>query len=304
MDKPKIDKRKLRILLFDCLIMAGLALVFAFNYELFIIKNQFAPAGFNGIATMIEYLTDFSVGYFTLIINVPLCIFAFFFVSKDFAVKTAVFSVAYALFVLLLGNVDLSAFQYDAQGVDTIFPALIAGAIGGFVYGIAFRRNSSTGGADIVAKYVSIRDPMLNFFWINFAINAAIALASYFVYTETGDGGEMIYNYKPVCLCMLYCFLSSFVGNAIIKGSKTAYKFFIVTTHAEEIDAEIIDKLHHGATKFPAKGVYSNGDRTVIVCVVNKRQLVDFRNILKKYDDTFAFVETVNETFGSFAKVK
>ena len=145
---------------------------------------------------------------------------------------------------------------------------------------------------------------MLNFFWINFAINAAIAFASYFVYTETGEGGEVIYNYKPVCLCMLYCFLSSYVGNAIIKGSKSAYKFFIVTTHAEEIDAEIIKKLHHGATKLPAKGVYSNGDRTVIVCVVNKRQLVDFRSILKKYDDTFAFVETVNETFGSFARVK
>lgn len=304
MDKPKIDKRKLRVLFIDCLIMVGLALLFAFNYELFIIKNQFAPAGFNGIATMIEYLTGFSVGYFTLIINVPLCIFSFFFISKDFAIKTAVFSVAYALFVLLLGGIDLSAFQYDAQGVDTIFPSLIAGALGGFVYGIAFRRNSSTGGADIVAKYVSIRDPMLNFFWINFVINAAIAIGSYFVYTETGEGGEIIYNYKPVCLCMLYCFLSSYVGNAIIKGSKTAYKFFIVTTHAEEIDAEIIDKLHHGATKLQAKGVYSNGDRTAIVCVVNKRQLVDFRNILKKYDDTFAFVETVNETFGSFARVK
>lgn len=304
MDKPKFDKRKLRMLLLDCLIMVGLALLFAFNYELFIIKNQFAPAGINGIATMIEYKAGFSVGYFTLIINVPLCIFSFFFISRDFAIKTSIFSVAYSLFVLILGVVDLSDFQYDAQGVDTIFPALIAGAIGGFVYGVAFRRNSSTGGADIIAKYVSLRAPMLNFFWINFAINAAIAFASYFVYTETGEGGEVIYNYKPVCLCMLYCFLSSYVGNAIIKGSKSAYKFFIVTTHAEEIDAEIIKKLHHGATKLPAKGVYSNGDRTVIVCVVNRRQLVDFRNILKKYDDTFAFVETVNETFGSFAKVK
>lgn len=304
MDKPKFDKRKLRMLLLDCLIMVGLALLFAFNYELFIIKNQFAPAGINGIATMIEYKAGFSVGYFTLIINVPLCIFSFFFISRDFAIKTSIFSVAYSLFVLILGVVDLSDFQYDAQGVDTIFPALIAGAIGGFVYGVAFRRNSSTGGADIVAKYVSVRDPMLNFFWINFAINAAIAVASYFVYTETGAGGEVIYNYKPVCLCMLYCFLSSYVGNAIIKGSKSAYKFFIVTTHAEEIDAEIIKKLHHGATKLSAKGVYSNGDRTVIVCVVNKRQLVDFRSILKKYDDTFAFVETVNETFGSFARVK
>ena len=229
-----MDRRKLRLYILDCAIMVGLALVFALNYILFITKNQFAPAGFNGIATMIEYKTGFSVGYFSLIINVPLCIFAFFFIAKDFAVKTFVFSVAYSLFVLLLGEVDLSAFQYDAKGVDTIFPALIAGAIGGFVYGVAFRRNSSTGGADIIAKYVSLRAPMLNFFWVNFAINAAIAVASYFVYTETGEGGEVIYNYKPVCLCMLYCFLSSYVGNAIIKGSKSAYKFFIVTTHSRK----------------------------------------------------------------------
>ena len=302
-----MNKQKLRIFIFDCCIMALLALLFAFNYQLFIVKNQFAPAGFNGIATMIEYKTGFSVGYFTLIINVPLCVFAFFFISKGFAIKTAVFSVFYSLFVLLFGDggpVDLSSFQYDAQGVDTIFPALIAGALGGFVYGIAFRRNSSTGGADIVAKYVSIRSPMLNFFWVNFAINAAIALASYFVYGSPDESGAIIYNYKPVCLCMLYCFLSSFVGNEIIKGSKSAYKFFIVTTHAAEIDAEIFKRLHHGATRLPALGAYSNTERDVIVCVVNKRQLVDFRNILKKYDDTFAFVETVNETFGSFAHVK
>ena len=103
---------------------------------------------------------------------------------------------------------------------------------------------------------------------------------------------------------MLYCFLMSFVGNMIIKGSKSAYKFFIVTTHPDEIDAEIFAKLHHGATRISAKGAYSNTDRTVIVCVVNKRQVVEFRDILKKYDDTFAFVETVNETVGTFARVK
>ena len=96
----------------------------------------------------------------------------------------------------------------------------------------------------------------------------------------------------------------SFVRNAIIKCSKSAYKFFIVTTHPDEIDAEIFSKLHHGATRLKAIGAYSNTERTVIVCVVNKRQLVEFRRILKKYDDTFAFVETVNETVGTFSKVK
>lgn len=299
-----MNRTKLRRDILDCLLMAILALLFALNYVLFIAKNQFAPAGVNGIAAMIEYKSGFSVGYFSLIVNVPLCIFAYFLIAKDFAVKTFVFSAAYSVFLLILQAIDLSAIQYDAQGVDTIFPALIAGAIGGFVYGIAFRRNSSTGGADIIAKYVSKRDPLLNFFWINFAINAAIALASYFVYAVPGEDGTLVYNYKPVCLCMLYCFLSSFVGNAIIKGSKSAYKFFIITTHADEIDAEIVEKLHHSATRLQAKGAYSNQEHDVIVCVINKRQLIEFKDILKKYRDTFAFVETVNETIGNFIRAK
>ncbi len=301
-----MNKVRLRTYIIDYLLIIVLAFVYALNYELFVLENDFAPAGVGGIGAMIEHLTNlsFNLGYFTLIVNIPLCIFAFFFITREFAVKTAVFVVVYSLSLIVLRMADLSAIKYDAQGVDTIFPALIAGAIAGFVYGVGFRRNSSTGGSDIIAKYVSIKKPELNFFWINFVINAAIAIASYFVYTRTGDNGEIIYDYKPVCLCMLYCFLMSFVGNMIIKGSKSAYKFFIVTTHPDEIDAEIFEKLHHGATKLQAKGAYSNTDRTVIVCVVNKRQLVEFRNILKKYDDTFAFVETVNETVGTFARVK
>ena len=141
-----------RRVLLDCLLMVALATLFALTYELFIARNQFAPAGISGVATMVEYATGFSVGYFSLIVNVPLCIFAFFFISKDFAIKTSVFSLVYSGALLLFRAVDLSAFQYDAQGVDTIFPALIAGALSGFVYGVSFRRNSSTGGADIIAK--------------------------------------------------------------------------------------------------------------------------------------------------------
>lgn len=286
------------------MLMVALAFVFALNYQLFIVRNNFAPAGISGIATMIEYKTGFSVGYFSLIVNVPLCAAAFFLVNKKFAVRTFTFSLAYSVFLLVLDMADLSSFQYDAQGVDTIFPALIAGSVGGFVYGISFRFNSSTGGIDVVAKYVSKRDPLLNFFWINFTINALIAVASCFVYAEPNAGGSIVYDYKPVCLCMLYCFLSSFVGSAIIKGSKAAYKFFIITPHADEIDREILEKLHHSATRLQGAGAYSGEERDVIVCVVNKRQLVEFKDILKKYENTFAFVETVNETIGNFKRAR
>ena len=292
----------------DAVLMVLLAVIFAFNYMLFVVKNGFAPAGFNGIATMIEYKTGFSVGYFSLIINVPLCLFAFFTIDKGFAIKTFIFSVVYSVCLLILQAESvlsvISRFQYDAQGVDTIFPALIAGAVGGYVYGVSFRRNASTGGADVVAKFVSKKKPMLNFFWINFAINAVIALVSYFVYAEPDGSGGLLYDYKPVCLCMLYCFLSSMVGNSIIKGSKSAYKFLIITTHAEEIEREIFVKLKHSATKIQAEGAYSHSRLDVLLCVVNKRQLIEFRDILARYDRTFSFVETVNEIYGNFVNVK
>ena len=111
-------------------------------------------------------------------------------------------------------------------------------------------------------------------------------------------------DYKPVALCITYCFISNFVGNYIIKGAKTAYKFTIVTTHPDEICEEITHVLRHGATKIAAQGAYTGQEKTVLLCVVNKHQLTDFKKILDKYDNTFSFYEVVNETYGNFKHVR
>lgn len=137
----------------------------AVGYALFVIPNDFAPAGVNGIAVMIQYKLKFSVGFMSLIINVPLCLFAFFMINRRFAINTLVFCVAYALSYLLLQNYSfLKNFSYDAGGVDTVYPVIIAGLISGFCYGSLFRFNGSTGGTDIIAKYVSKKQTRFNFF--------------------------------------------------------------------------------------------------------------------------------------------
>lgn len=276
-----------------------LAVVIAFNYILFIVPNDFAPAGLNGIATMIQYKLGFSIGWMSLIINIPLCVLAFFFVNRDFAVKTLVFCVVYSGAYLLLQQFDLSRFQYDAGGVDTIFPCLIAGVINGVTYGICFRVNSSSGGTDIVAKFVNRKKPQLNFFWVTLGINAAVAFSSFFVYAVRING-VLTYDYRPVVLCMVYCFTTSLIGNLMLKGSKTAYKFVVITLHAEEIEQEIVEKLHRSATRLQGMGAYNNTEKEVLLCVVGKHQVLDFQNILKKYPDTFSFMETVNQTIGNF----
>ena len=281
------------------LAVALVAVLLAFNYHLFIVENHFAPAGLNGIATMIQYKTGFSISYMSLLINVPLCVLAYLLVDRRFAAKTLLFSLVYSVSYLLLQNSNTQFMQYNAEGHDTIFPVIISGVISGFVYGICLKYNASTGGTDVLSRYINKVKPETNFFLVTFTLNAFVALVSLFVYSEGGEA-----QYKPVALCITYCFISNFVGNYIIKGTKTAYKFTVITTHPDEISADIAKKLRHSATKVDAIGTYTGGERRVLICVVNKHQLVDFKNIISEYSDTFAFYELVGETLGNFKHIK
>lgn len=274
------------------------AILLAFNYHIFIVQNNFAPAGLNGIATMIQYKTGFSISYMSLLINIPLSIFAYFLVQKSFAIKTLVFSVVYSFSFLFLQNSHLDFIQYNAKGHDTIYPVIISGVISGIVYGICFKNNASTGGTDVLSRYITKIKPSSNFFIVTFSLNALVAVISLFVYSQNSI------DYKPVALCITYCFISNFMGNYILKGTKTAYKFTIITTHADEIIKEIAAVLRHSATKIDATGAYSNTQKQVLICVVNKHQLTDFQKLIAKYPDTFSFYEVASETFGNFKNIK
>lgn len=273
------------------------AIILAFNYYIFIVKNNFAPAGLNGIAVMIQYKTGFSISYMSLLINIPLCIAAFFMVSKRYAIRTLVFVVVYSVVYLYLQQSGLSFFQYDTGGHDTIFPCIISGVITGFVSGVCLKFHSSTGGTEIVSKYINKVKPNANFFLVYTLLNVIVAIASLFVYSDDAA------NYKPVALCLTYCIVSGFVGNYIIKGTKTAYKFTVITTHPNEICQQIMHNIKHGVTKISACGVFSEDEKTLLICVVNKHQLMDFKNIIDSFDNTFSFCETVNETFGNFKRI-
>lgn len=269
----------------------------AINYEVFILQNSFAPAGVNGIATMIQYKFNFSVGYMNLLINIPLCIWAFFWLNKDYAYKTLLFSLAFSAFLLVFKYkiVDISKFVYVTDnGTSTILAPLAASVVNGFIYGSIVRLNGSTGGTDVVAACVRKKNPRLSLMWIIFAMNCAVAAISYFVYD---------FKIEPVILCIAYSFITSKISDGIIKGVKQAVKFEIITEDYEALSLEIMEQIHHGVTVMRATGMYTGTEKDVMICVINKHQIVDLQKILAKYPGTFAYIGDVRETMGNFKKI-
>lgn len=263
------------------------------SYELFVFPNAFAPAGINGLGTMIQYLFHISIGYLSLLINIPLILLAWKKLNPDFARKSLLFVLVFSGVTLALNQVDLSGIAYHT-GSSSILGPVAAGVVSGAVYGFVIRQNGSTGGTDIVAAWVRKKHPEASLVWVIFGLNASVAALSFFVYGS---------QFEPVILCLVYCYLSSRISDSILKGGKTALKFEVVTQHADALSARLLQELHHGVTVLPAEGMYSETPRALLICVVNRHQIVRFQEILSEFPDAFAYVTSINETLGNFKRV-
>jgi uncharacterized membrane-anchored protein YitT (DUF2179 family) len=275
------------------LFVVVVALIYALSYHLFVFPNNFAPAGLSGICTMIQYVFGINVGYLSLIINVPLAIWVYFAVSKSLALRSMVFVVVFSLGLVVLEHVDLSAFAYSGESSRILGP-LVGGIVNGACYAQLVKASTYTGGTDFIAALIHKKHPEKSIFGLIFAMNAIVAVTSYFVYD---------YKMEPVILCILYSFASSTLSERVTKSGRTAVRCEIITDRPQEISDAIIGKLRHSATLIPAKGMYSGRETNVLICIINKTQVATLSAIIRSFPNTFAVFSQVNEVMGNFLKL-
>ncbi len=271
------------------------ALIYAIGFEIFIFPNEFAPAGLPGLETMIQQMWGFPMSIMNVIVNVPLVIVTFIVVDKGYAIKSGIYSLTLSGWMLLLEQFDrLPEFMYKTPNSPILAP-IAGGLLCGFSVAMVLKRGSCTGGTDLVAELVHHYKPEQEMVWVLFALNASVAILSYFVYG---------FKIEPVLLCLIYSFTISKVSDVMLKGLKEAIKFEIVTDQPDELAKTLIAELGHGVTEIPAVGSFTRQEKTLLICVVNKNQIVAFQQILKGFPGTFAYLHTVKETMGYFKNVK
>lgn len=263
------------------------AIISALTLHVFVYNNKFAPSGVDGIATMLQEITQINAGIYYFVLNIPLFIIAWFFLDKRFVVYTVLFTVLSSAFIYLLAEINF--YQYKAEN-ERLLAAIFSGILLGVRTGIMIRLGSSTGGVDIVASIFQKRNTHINIERIISVICYAIILASFIVYKDLNS----------ILLSFVQMYIFEWGVNFVMKDNRDAVEFKIITKYPEELKQEILFELKHGATVMESKGMFTGEDSNMIISIVNQRQIPEFLKIINKYPKTFVYYSKVMGVRGNF----
>ncbi len=274
-------------------------IVRALAIYMFTTPNEFAPGGINGIAVLLEALSGWNSGYFLIMLNVPLFFVSFFLIGKFGAVVSTLSMLFTSGLLIVFDYLPWMADLRYMPEYNAILAAIAGGVLLGVALAVTIKSCGTSGGTTVLASLVNKKYRNLSVSAMTSAFDACVVLASFFVYHQ---GEPFAAKLDPVLLALVSLFVTSEMSDAILRGFKVAYRFEIITDHPEEIAAEIMQQLHHGVTELAATGMYSHQDKSVLVCVIRKRQIGEVQRILRKYPETFASFSPVSEVYGKFLK--
>ena len=258
------------------------ALVYACGQLIFIKPMHIPMGGVAGVSLVLNYLWSLPVGVCNLVLNLPLLALGYKTMGREFFVKT-VFVVAVSS-----GFLDLLAPFLPPFTGETMLAALYGGIVMGAGFGLVFRAGGTTGGTDIIAKYLNKKNdiPVGSF---NFAVNAVVISLSALIYK----------NLDAALYALIASYLSSAVVDQLVYGMDVQRSALIITARPDEVSKAIMERLRHGVTAMPARGMYTGDSKTVLLCAVRRYEAGVLKQLLRETDEgAFMMLGSVSEVFG------
>lgn len=259
------------------------AAVYAMGIQLFYRPVQLVSGGVTGIAMVINLVTDLPVGVMIIVMNIPLFMVALKKYGFKFMLGSLVGMIASSIFI------DLFAFIDFRLTDDPLLSAIYGGLATGLGSGIIYSSGGTSGGIDVVAKFIREKYPYVNFGTFILIIDAAVVISYALIFRA----------YEKAMYTVLAVFIASKVIDTVLYGVSLSKLCFIISEHSEEIQTEIVKTLHRGVTMINGKGAYSGLDKQVLLCVVKRQQIVEIRRLIRGIDQqSFVIVTDTRDVFG------
>jgi uncharacterized membrane-anchored protein YitT (DUF2179 family) len=257
------------------------AMLFSIGLNAIVIPHGFITGGISGVGLLIYYITHMlSPGMWYLLINIPLFLFGWIFVSRRFFF--------YSLYGMLIVSVamDLVAFQIPIK--DPFLAIMAGGVFLGAGGGITLHSLGSLGGMDIVCVIMNKK----------FGIRIGSFLFAFNALLFGSSLGALDTD------LVLYSVALSYVSSQVLDYVLTIFNqrkmIVIISDWADDI-ADIIQKrMNRGATFLNGTGAYTGREKKVFLTVVHNYQIKMLEEAVMAIDPE-AFVITEN-TFNVIGK--
>jgi len=290
-------KNNTKVIILDILIAILAGLIVGTAYFFFQNSNGFAPGGVGGLATMTYHLSGGKISWSILMVafNLPIFILLTILVDRKLGLILVLYMSVQSLVPYVYELLKFKPYCLVNNGEDfnLIFACIITGVISGFGFSLMLKRFGASGGTYGISALLKKAKPDMNIAYVSFIMDASVVAIAFFVY------GMKI---TPVVCTLLNLFIANILVDRGLAGIKNGYKFEIVTDNPDELSKELLTKLKHGVTEIKVHGMYSDTDKYMLVCIINKRQLGEMMRILKARKGVFASFEKVNEVFGNFKR--
>ena len=264
------------------MIIIGTAIIAAAVF-FFMIPSGVSIGSISGMAMILAHFLPLPVSAITMAFNVILLLLGFLFIGRDFGVKTVFTSILLPFFI----GVCEQLFNGLPAIIDDPFVSMICYLFSVSVgQAILFKRNASSGGLDIVGKFMNK--------FLHIELGKGIAMAGMCVALSSA----FVSDAKIVVLSVLGTYLSGIVLDHFIFGFNIKKRVCIISKKEAEIRKFILHDLHSGATIYEAMGAYDNQVHSEIIAIVDKNEYAKLITFLEKCDPAaFVTVYNVNEVF-------
>ncbi|MBQ1259886.1 MAG: YitT family protein [Clostridia bacterium] len=293
----KKKKSDIKNLILDILCATAAGIIVGSAYYFFQNSNGFAPGGVGGLATITHHLLANRISWSILMVsfNLPIFILVSALIDKKLGVILSLYMVVQSFIPRLYELLGAKPYclANNHEDFNIVFACIATGVISGFGFSLMLKRFGASGGTYGISALIKKMKPEMNIAYVSFVMDTCVVFIAFFVY------GMKI---TPVICTLLNLFIANIIVDHGLSGIKNGYKFEIVTNDPELLSKELINRLHHGVTSIQVHGMYSDTDKYMLVCIINKRQIGEMMKIIKGHPDTFASFEKVSEVFGNFKR--
>lgn len=259
------------ILIFIGCIIASLGV------NLFLSHAKLLSGGATGVALIFQYLSGVQAGVVVFIINLPLFVLSYIYLSRSFTLYSAIGMVSLSV-SLIITKPFSSIIKLD----DVLLYCIYGGVLCGIGYGIVFLRNGSTGGTDIITMLIRKKYSNFEIGKLGFAINCLIIIA-----------GAIIFGIPKALYTLISIFVQGAVLDRVLKGFNTRKLMFIITNERQNIIDFVIKDLNRGVTSLPMEGEYTHNKAKMLYCIVTTREMLALKNKIYEVDPK-AFITIID----------